>query len=43
MTTTSNSAIISIFNSRKYLLEILKTRGFDTSNYDSINISEVEY
>lgn len=41
MTTTSNSAIISIFNSRKYLLEILKTRGFDTSNYDSINISEV--
>jgi DNA-directed RNA polymerase I, II, and III subunit RPABC1 len=38
---TSNSTIISIFNSRKYLLEILKFRGFDTSNYDNINISEI--
>lgn len=38
---TSNSAIISIFNSRKYLLEILNYRGFDTSNYDNINISEI--
>ncbi len=41
MTSTSNSGIISIFNSRKYLLEILNSRGFDTSNYDNINISEV--
>ena len=38
---TSNSTIISIFNSRKYLLEILKFRGFDTTNYDNINISEI--
>jgi DNA-directed RNA polymerase I, II, and III subunit RPABC1 len=38
---TSNSTIISIFNSRKYLLEILKFREFDTSNYDNINISEI--
>ena len=38
---TSNSAIISIFNSRKYLLEILNYRGFDTSNYENINISEI--
>ena len=38
---TSNSTIISIFNSRKYLLEILNYRGFDTSNYENINISEI--
>ena len=38
---TSNSTIISIFNSRKYLLEILKYRGFDISNYENINISEI--
>ena len=39
--TTSNSNIISIFNSRKYLLEILNYRGFDTSNYENTNISEI--
>jgi DNA-directed RNA polymerase I, II, and III subunit RPABC1 len=39
--TTSNSTIISIFNSRKYLLEILNYRGFDTSNYENTNISEI--
>tara|TARA_B100000902_G_scaffold131765_1_gene130550 strand:- start:3233 stop:3862 length:630 start_codon:yes stop_codon:yes gene_type:complete len=38
---TSNSTIISIFNCRKYLLEILNYRGFDTSNYENINISEI--
>lgn len=38
---TSNSAIINIFNSRKYLLEILNYRGFDTSNYENTNISEI--
>ena len=38
---TSNSTIISIFNSRKYLLEILNMRGFDTNNYENINISEI--
>ena len=38
---SSNSTIISIFKSRKYLLEILNYRGFDTSSYDNISISEI--
>ena len=37
----SNSHIIQVYNSRKNLLEILKTRGFDTSSYDNFSISEI--
>ena len=38
---TSNSHIISIFKSRKNLLEILEERGFNTTNYSNFSINEV--
>lgn len=37
----SNSHIIQVYNSRKNLLEILETRGFNTSNYNNFSISEI--
>ncbi len=37
----SNSHIIQVYNSRKNLLEILETRGFNTSNYINFSISEI--
>ena len=37
----SNSHIVSIYNSRKYLLEILEERGFNIVNYNNFSISEV--
>ena len=38
---TSNSHIVQIYNSRKNLLEILETRGFDISQYNNFGISEI--
>ena len=38
---TSNSHIISVYNSRKNILEILETRGFDISNYNNFSINEI--
>lgn len=37
----SNSHIIQVYNSRKNLLEILETRGFNTSSYNNFSISEI--
>jgi len=37
----SNSHIIQVYNSRKYLLEILESRGFDVSSYNNFSISEI--
>ena len=39
--TNSNSYIISIYNSRKYLLEILEERGFNIEKYSNFDINEV--
>lgn len=36
----SNSFIISIYNSRKNLLEILEERGFNIENYSNFSITE---
>ena len=37
----SNSTIISIYNSRKNLLEILEERGFSITNYSNFSITDV--
>ena len=37
----SNSTIISIYNSRKNLLEILEERGFSVANYSNFSITDV--
>lgn len=37
----SNSHITSIYNSRKYILEILKDRGYDIDSYENFTINEV--
>ena len=37
----SNSTIISIYNSRKNLLEILDERGFAVANYSNFSITDV--
>ena len=37
----SNSTIISIYNSRKNLLEILEERGFAIANYSNFSITDV--
>ena len=37
----SNSTIISIYNSRKNLLEILEERGFSDANYSNFSITDV--
>jgi DNA-directed RNA polymerase I, II, and III subunit RPABC1 len=37
----SNSTIISIYNSRKNLLEILEERGFSIANYSNFSITDV--
>ncbi len=39
--TNTNSHIISIYNSRKILLEILDERGFDISSYNNFTINEI--
>lgn len=39
--TNSNSFIISIYNSRKILLEILHERGFNITKYSNFNITEI--
>ena len=38
---TTNSHIISIYKSRKHLLEILNERGFNITNYENLSISEI--
>tara|TARA_B110001450_G_scaffold256620_1_gene287788 strand:+ start:1068 stop:1697 length:630 start_codon:yes stop_codon:yes gene_type:complete len=38
---TSNSHIISIYKSRKNILEILEERGFDITNYNNFSITEI--
>tara|TARA_Y100000992_G_scaffold302285_1_gene275860 strand:+ start:7664 stop:8287 length:624 start_codon:yes stop_codon:yes gene_type:complete len=38
----SNKHIINIYNSRKHILEILKTRGFDTTTYNNFDINEIQ-
>ena len=38
---TTNSHIISIYKSRKHLLEILNERGFNITSYNNLSISEV--
>ena len=37
--TNSNSFIISIYNSRKNLLEILQERGFNVTKYSNFGIT----
>ena len=37
----STSTIISIYNSRKNLLEILEERGFAVANYSNFSITDV--
>jgi DNA-directed RNA polymerase I, II, and III subunit RPABC1 len=37
----SNSTIISIYNSRKHLLEILEERGFLVANYSNFSITDI--
>ena len=37
----SNSTIISIYNSRKNLLEILEERGFSITNYSNFSITDI--
>jgi DNA-directed RNA polymerase subunit H (RpoH/RPB5) len=37
----NNSHIISIYNSRKNILEILKGRGYDIDSYENFTINEV--
>ena len=39
--TNSNSFIISIYNSRKNLLEILQERGFNIENHANFGITEI--
>jgi DNA-directed RNA polymerase subunit H (RpoH/RPB5) len=39
--TNSNSFIISIYNSRKILLEILQERGFNVTKYSNFGITEI--
>ena len=39
--TTTNSHIISIYNSRKILLDILEERGFNIDDYKNFSISEI--
>jgi DNA-directed RNA polymerase subunit H (RpoH/RPB5) len=39
--TNSNSFIISIYNSRKILLEILQERGFNITKYSNFGITEI--
>lgn len=39
--TTNNSHIISVYKSRKYLLEILEERGFNITNYSNFSIGEI--
>lgn len=39
--TNSNSFIISIYNSRKNLLEILQERGFNVTKYSNFGITEI--
>ena len=41
MNNNSNSHIISIYKSRKHLLDILENRDFDTSSYKDTSISEI--
>ena len=38
---TSTHHIISIYKSRKNLLEIMEERGFNTSNYTDFSITEL--
>ena len=37
----STSHIISIYNSRKHILEILEERGFNVENYKNFSIAEI--
>ena len=39
--TNTNSHIISIYNARKNLLEILEERGFDITQYSNFSINEI--
>jgi DNA-directed RNA polymerase subunit H (RpoH/RPB5) len=39
--TNSNSFIISIYNSRKILLEILQERGFNVTKYSNFGITDI--
>ena len=39
--TNSNSFIISIYNSRKNLLEILQERGYNVTKYANFGITEI--
>lgn len=41
MSTNTNSHIISIYNARKNLLEILEERGFDITSYSNFTINEI--
>ena len=38
----SNKNIINIYQSRKHILEILKTRGFDITTYENFDINEIQ-
>ena len=39
--TSNNSFVISIYKSRKNILEILEERGFNIENYSNISIGEL--
>lgn len=39
--TSNNSHIVNIYNSRKNLLEILESRGFNIENYKNFSINEI--
>ena len=41
MSKNTNNHIISIYNSRKNLLDILEKRGFDVSSYNNFTINEI--
>jgi DNA-directed RNA polymerase subunit H (RpoH/RPB5) len=41
MSTTSNR-IVSIYNSRKTILELLSEQGFNTTEYDAFSINEID-
>ena len=39
--TNTNSHIISIYNARRNLLDILEERGFDITPYNNFTINEI--
>ena len=38
----TNTDLVSIYNSRQTLIDVMQGRGYDVSNYNNFNINEVE-